>query len=80
MPRTALNEGDAGKRRFSGGQPVPYDGVFADLWGGCLPLLQGDRFPSDPDMGGSKWTYAGPLSAELPVLRPDARAGIGRLV
>ncbi|BBH21890.1 hypothetical protein Back11_32350 [Paenibacillus baekrokdamisoli] len=54
-------EEDAGRRRFLSGQFVPFDGMFKDIWGGCLPLLQGEFFPVHPDMGQSRWTYEGPL-------------------
>ena len=60
-----IEDGDTGRRRFASGQFVPFDGMFTDIWGGGLPLLQGELFPLHPDMGESKWTYAGPLSHGL---------------
>ena len=58
-----LEDGDTGRRRFASGQFVPFDGMFTDIWGGGLPLLQGELFPLHTDMGESKWTYAGPRIA-----------------
>jgi hypothetical protein len=53
-------------RRFASGQFVPFDGMYSDVWGGLLPLLQGELFPSHREMGDSKWSYTGPLSSGLP--------------
>ncbi|QHT59771.1 hypothetical protein GXP70_07265 [Paenibacillus lycopersici] len=54
------------QRIFMSGQTVPQDGVYGNLWGGWLPLLQGDRFPQHPGMDDTKWTYQGTLTAGLP--------------
>ncbi|MFC5651892.1 hypothetical protein ACFPYJ_22770 [Paenibacillus solisilvae] len=59
-----LRESVGGRRRFASGQFVPFDGIFNDIWGGGLPLLKGELFPLNPDMGESRWTYAGPISHE----------------
>ncbi|MBW7476829.1 hypothetical protein K0T92_19110 [Paenibacillus oenotherae] len=57
----------AGRRRFTSGQRAPFDGIYADCWGGRLPLLQGERLPRHRIMGDSKWIYEGHLSLGLPV-------------
>lgn len=54
------------KRYYKSGEFVPFDGMYGDVWGGWLPLIQGDRFPAHPDMGVSKWLYQGPLETGLP--------------
>ncbi|MGO4537436.1 hypothetical protein [Paenibacillus sp. 2TAB19] len=48
------------KRRFKTGQWVQYDGLYSDDWGGDLVLMQGELFPSHPQMGDTSWTYTGP--------------------
>ena len=48
-----------GKRKFKSGQSVQYEGLYADDWGDRLHLLQGDQFPSNPQMGDTRWTYTG---------------------
>lgn len=52
---------NGGKRRFKTGQQVVCDGLYSDDWGDNLLLLQGDRFPSNPQMGHTHWTFAGPV-------------------
>ncbi|NBD23765.1 hypothetical protein [Paenibacillus glycinis] len=60
------------KRIFRSGQLVPLDGMYGDLWGSFLPLLQGETFPSHREMGESKWTYKGSLGMGLPEERKRA--------
>lgn len=55
---------DGAKRRFKSGQWVEYEGVYLNEWGDDLLLVQGDLFPSHPQMGDTNWTYAGPTVAE----------------
>ncbi|WP_308638335.1 hypothetical protein [Paenibacillus silvisoli] len=57
------------KRYYKSGQFVPLDGLYGDMWGGWLPFMKGDQFPSHPTMGASKWSYEGPLATGLPELR-----------
>lgn len=51
---------EGSKRRFKTGQWVEYDGVYLSEWGDDLLLVQGDLFPSHPQMGETSWTYTGP--------------------
>lgn len=62
----AMRPGLLEKRIFKSGQVVPLDGIYGNLWGGWLPLIQGDVFPPHPAMGESKWTYRGALGSGLP--------------
>ena len=48
------------KRRFKTGQWVQFEGLYSNDWGDDLLLVQGDLFPSHPQMGETSWTYAGP--------------------
>ncbi|QHW30978.1 hypothetical protein GZH47_09020 [Paenibacillus rhizovicinus] len=57
------------KRIFRSGQVVPLDGLYGNMWGGSLPLLQGDLFPRHPVMGDAKWTYQGTLGMGLPQMK-----------
>lgn len=56
----------ATERVYRSGQPVPVDGMYGDVWGSLLPLLQGDTFPLHPAMGESKWTFRGALDTGFP--------------
>lgn len=57
-----MNKGrqQGSKRRFKTGQWVQFDGMYSNDWGDDLLLIQGDLFPTHPQMGETNWTYAGP--------------------
>lgn len=58
--REAFGQGGRGtRRRYKSGSSVQLEGVYADEWGGVLLLLQGDVFPTHPQMGATSWTYKG---------------------
>ncbi|WP_219835662.1 hypothetical protein [Paenibacillus sp. R14(2021)] len=65
----AFKSGMLSKRIFRSGQLVLVEGMYGDLWGDWLPLMQGDTFPQHPEMGDTKWTYSGPLGTRLPLPR-----------
>ncbi|MFF2885389.1 hypothetical protein [Paenibacillus sp. NPDC057967] len=57
-----MNRGrqQSAKRRFKTGQWVQYEGMYSNDWGDDLLLVQGDLFPTHPQMGETHWFYAGP--------------------
>ncbi|AZN39903.1 hypothetical protein [Paenibacillus albus] len=63
---------NAFKRYYKSGEFVPFDGMYGDVWGSWLPLIQGDRFPAHPEMGLSKWLYHGTLATGLPSPRQSS--------
>ncbi|SEP11352.1 hypothetical protein [Paenibacillus sp. OV219] len=65
---------NASKRYYKSGEFVPFDGIYGDVWGGWLPLIQGDLFPAHPEMGISKWLYHGSLATGLPEQRKGSHA------
>ncbi|MEK3882824.1 hypothetical protein [Paenibacillus sp. PL2-23] len=56
---------EGSKRRFRTGQWVQQEGLYSNDWGDDLLLVQGDLFPSHPQMGETSWTYAGPAVEHL---------------
>ncbi|MBH5319103.1 hypothetical protein I6N90_14950 [Paenibacillus sp. GSMTC-2017] len=53
------------KRRFKTGHMVQHEGLYSNDWGDDLLLIQGDLFPTHPQMGETNWTYAGPSIMHL---------------
>lgn len=66
VPNVLTMQESRAKWTFISGQEVAYDGLYTNVWGSKLPLMQGDRFPMHPQMGACRWTYSGPLTSGLP--------------